>query len=132
MEAIMEPVAIPGRINGTSIIDDLCDRIAEKLAKNCDLRAVDSYSGYAAKVRIELQLLDIDPVEVSVEVAAGKINSLLPSARIDLDSEVLAEATESASLERPIDPDGATEAAVKERRHYTPRGAAPLSFRPHK
>jgi hypothetical protein len=59
--APMEAVAVPGRISGTGVIDDLCRRIAEKLALFCDLRAIDAYAGYAAKVEITLQLVDVYP-----------------------------------------------------------------------
>lgn len=41
---ITEPVAVLGRISGTEVINDLCDWIAEKLSKSCDLRQSDSYA----------------------------------------------------------------------------------------
>jgi hypothetical protein len=124
---IMEPITIPGRISGTGVIDDLCNRIAEKLARSCDLRAIDAYSGYTAKVTIELQLLDVYPCEVTAVVPVGTIDPQLRSVRIDLGSEMSAEETESGSLERPIDPAGATEAPVKEKGWRAPRGAVPIS-----
>ena len=48
-----EAVAVPGRISGSEIVYDLCDRIAEKLSKSCDLRQSDSYAGYSAKITVE-------------------------------------------------------------------------------
>jgi hypothetical protein len=125
---VMGPISVPGVISGSRIVHDLCSRIAAKLTSNCDLREIDSYSGYAAKVTIELQLTDVYPVVVTAEVAAGKINSQLPSIHIDLDSEVTG-AEPEASLERPIDPDGVVEAPGKERRYYTPRNSVPLGSR---
>jgi len=59
LEPVMEPTSVPGTITGKAIIDNLLCRIAEKLGKSCDLRAMDSYSGYAARVTIALQLLDV-------------------------------------------------------------------------
>jgi hypothetical protein len=134
MEPITEPIHIPGRISGAAIIDDLCDRIAERLAHDCSLRATDAYSGYSARVQIELQLHDVYPTEVAATVKVGEINSQLPSAHIDLGGEVVAE-PESGNLERSIDPDGslpeAATAAAKERRYYTPRSTKPLPLTSH-
>jgi hypothetical protein len=126
---VMEPISVPGVISGSSIVHDLCSRIAAKLTSNCDLRAIDAYSGYTAKVEIMLQLHDVYPTTVTAEVEVGKINSQLPSEHIALGSEVAAEET-APSLERPIDPDGVTEpavAAAKEKRWYAPRNATPVS-----
>jgi hypothetical protein len=128
---VMEPISVPGVISGSSIVHDLCSRIAAKLTSNCDLREIDSYGGYSACVQIEIQLNDVYPVVVSAEVAAGKINPQLPSICIDLNSEVTGAELE-ASLERPIDPDGVVEAPAKERRYYTPRNSTPLDSRGHR
>ncbi len=105
LEPMMGPVAVPGRITGQQVINDLCDRIGERLAHDCSLRAIDAYSGYAARVTIELQLQDVYEVEVRATVQVGEINSQLPSLHIALGSEVAAE-PESENLERVIDPDG--------------------------
>lgn len=124
-----EPVAVPGRISGNAIINDLCNRIADKLAGDCSLRQIDSYSAYSTRVLIEIQLVDIYPTEVVATVAVGKINPQLPALQISLGSDMTAEVTESGSLERPIDSDGVRSAPVKGPRYYTPRGAKPLSIR---
>jgi hypothetical protein len=124
MEPNMGPVVVPGVISGSSIIRDLLNRIEEKLARNCDLRQSDAYSGYSFKVEITLQLLDVYPTTVAAEVEAGTINPQLPSAHIALGSEVVAEEPEP-SLERPVDPDGVVETPVKEPRYYTPRNVQP-------
>ena len=122
MEAILEPIAIPGQISGTGVIEDLCNRIREKLAKSCDLRAIDAYSSYAAKVGIELQLVDLGPVEVSAEIQVGTLNPSQPSERITLRKSVAADEADSAMLERPVDPAGVEEAPeIREKRFYAPR-----------
>jgi hypothetical protein len=127
MEPITGPILIPGSISGTAIIDDLLSRIEEQLSRDCNLRQVDVYSGYAAKVQIELQLLDIYPAELVATVKVGEINSQLPSAHIDLSGEVEAE-PESGNLERPIDESGVTEpaTAAAAKRWYAPRNGKPL------
>lgn len=68
-------------------------------------------------------------MEVNADIQVGAIVPALSSERIALRESVSAEETEAASLERPIDPAGVTEAPVKERRYYTPRGSTPLSMR---
>ena len=130
MEAItpiLEPVTVAGRISGHEVIADLLDRVAEKLPASCDLRPSDSYSGYSAKVSIELQLVDVDQTEVVTEVGVGAMNPQLESQHITLSApSVAAVADDSALLERPIDPSGVAGASVKQRRYYTPRGSRPL------
>jgi hypothetical protein len=118
----IEAVAVESRISGVEVINDLCDRIAERLTKSCDLREVDSYSGYAAKVQIELQLVDLGPVEVSAEIQVGTMNPSQPSERITLGESVAADEADSPMLERPADPAGVQEAPeIREKRFYAPR-----------
>jgi len=84
MEAIMEPVSAPGRINGAEVINDLLDRIGEQLSKSCDLRGTDSYLSYAATVTINLQLTDFDTVQVVADLVVGTLSSQPPPQRIVL------------------------------------------------
>jgi hypothetical protein len=70
---VMEPICIEGRITGAAVIDDLCGRIAERLARNGDLRTVDSYSSYSARVTIELSLQDVDVAKVSEQITVGQL-----------------------------------------------------------
>jgi hypothetical protein len=89
-------------ISGTSIITDLCNRIAEKLYRSGDLRSVDAYSSYAAKVSIELQLVDIDTANIDTEVAVGVMNPDLPSRHILIGERADAEETDDTQ-ERNVD-----------------------------
>jgi hypothetical protein len=125
--ATLEVVSIPGTISGSSIIHDLCNRIADKLSRDCCLRAIDVYSGYSYRVTLELQLNDVYPTTVAVEVATGRIDPKLEVQHIELGSDITAAQPEDVNLERPVDPDGFIEAPVKEKRYYTPRNAQPLS-----
>jgi hypothetical protein len=101
-------VEIPGQISGDRIIDDLLNRIADRLERTGDLRPTDCYNGYAARVRIDLQLADIYPAEVSTEIAMGTLDAKRPSLTITLGADVAGEADDSRSLEKPIDPQGFT------------------------
>lgn len=102
------PIVIPGSISGADVIDDLCGRIAEGLSRDCSLRQIDRYTGYTATVEIKLQLEDVYPVEVAVDIMAGTLNPQLPSQHITLDSAVTGEEPDASGLERPVDPAGAT------------------------
>jgi hypothetical protein len=95
-------VGVPGIISGTGVIKDLCRRIAERLSRDCDLRASDAYSGYSAQVTIRIQLTDVYPCEVSADITVGKIDEQLPSARITLRPDVLIAAGGQPNLERPV------------------------------
>src|SRR5580693_3671195 len=72
---ILEAVAVPGRISGREVINDLLDRLAEKLAASCDLRSSDSYSSYSAKVSVEIQLSDVDTIEASRQITVGTLDA---------------------------------------------------------
>lgn len=61
----MEAVQVPGQISGAAIIDDLCQRIRDRLSRDCSLSQSDAYAGYAARVTVELQLKDVDITEVA-------------------------------------------------------------------
>ena len=114
LEKVMEPIVVPGSISGADVIDDLCVRIAEKLSLSGDLRTTDAYRNYSATVRIDLQLVDIDPVSISAKVAVGTIDPRQPSRAITVEATMSAEelrersGAESANLERPIDSTGFT------------------------
>jgi hypothetical protein len=116
----MEQVEVAGSISGADVISDLLDRIGDKLSKSCDLRPVDVYRGYAAKVEVQLQLMDIYPVAVTQEIQVGALDPAQPSKHIALGSEIEAK-LEQACLERPIDPAGVTEAPAREKRIYVSR-----------
>jgi len=70
---VLDPVHIEGRISGASVIDDLCSRIGDRLARNCDLRPTDSYDSYSAKVTIELSLVDVDTAKVTETITVGQM-----------------------------------------------------------
>jgi hypothetical protein len=117
LEPVMEAISVPGSMSGTDIIDHLCNEIADKLSRSCDLRAVDSYARYAATVQIEMQLTDMDTTEIVERINVGTIDPCQPSQRLTIDvptaqaeevGERLGLEFESASLERPIDPTGFT------------------------
>jgi hypothetical protein len=53
MEPSLEPnmaITIPGSISGPQVIDDLLNRVAQRLERDCSLRPIDCYAGYSAKV----------------------------------------------------------------------------------
>lgn len=65
-------VDIPG-LNGEEIITDLCDQIAGKLRKDCNLRPQDSYvNGYSAEVTVKVHCFGIDTAEVESKFHASK------------------------------------------------------------
>jgi hypothetical protein len=115
----MEAIVIPGAINGAAIVGDLLNRIEDKLSRSCDLRPVDVYSGYRAKVSIELQLLDVYPVDVVQEIQVGSIDPRQDVQHITLSPDVDGE-PQQPNLERPVDPAGVTE-EQRERRQYVSR-----------
>jgi hypothetical protein len=115
----MTPISVPGQISGDRIIDDLLNRIREKLERSNDLRQVDSYTGYSAEGEIRLQLKAVDMVAVAAQVKVGAIDPALPVQRIALNDDVAGVADES--LEKPIDPAGVAETAVRPRDAVTGR-----------
>jgi hypothetical protein len=63
-------------LTGEEIIVDLCELIAAKLRKDCNLRDTDAYhGGYSAKVTIHLEAYGMDAVTVEALVEAGKPQS---------------------------------------------------------
>jgi hypothetical protein len=48
----MEPVSVVATIGGADIIDDHCNRIADKLSHSGDLRSTDAYRTYSGKIDI--------------------------------------------------------------------------------
>ena len=68
---VISPIHIGGRISGSGVIDDLCGRIADRLCRNGDLRTVDSYSSYAARIVIELDLQDVDVIKATETITVG-------------------------------------------------------------
>jgi hypothetical protein len=117
----MEVVEVAGSISGTEVVNDLLDRVAEKLMRFDCLRSTDSYQSYSARVTVELQLTDFDTSTVSTGIEVGTIDPAQPStlAAISLPTvaaaEVRAGLEPAPNLERPIiDSDaaaGAPEAA---------------------
>lgn len=83
---------VPG-LNGEEIVIDVCGLIAEKLRSDCNLRAIDSYSGgYKAKVTIHLEAFGLDSAVVDYEVEADEIipdpENPLQEPDVNLDTEV--------------------------------------------
>ena len=116
---VMTPISVPGQISGDRIIDDLLNRIREKLERSNDLRHVDSYTGYSAEGEIRLQLKAVDMVAVAAQVKVGAIDPALPVQRIALNDDVAAKADQS--LEKPV-VDAASEGSSQ---HYErPRNAS--------
>jgi hypothetical protein len=106
-------IEVPRHVTGLHVIDDLLARIEGALLRTGDLRSVDSYASYSAKVTIQLQLVDINQTEIKTEVNVGTIEREQPFKVIALDPNVEGVADEPESLERPVDPAGAAEAQRK-------------------
>jgi hypothetical protein len=124
MEPVMEIVNVPRAISGGAIIDDLLNRIGERLSRDCSLRETDAYQGYDASVQITLQLHDVYPVEVAAQVNVGTIDPAQKSERIAMNApmETGASFEPAPNLERYIDPAGApAEPETPERRQYISR-----------
>ena len=113
LEPIMEPVHVPGSISGVGVIDDLLNRIGERLSRSDCLRLVDSYKSYNARVVVELQLIDIDMTEVNTEVAVGGFHPTLPVKRIALGESVAADEVGEAPPPLERLPDGEVPVPVK-------------------
>lgn len=111
---VTEAVSVPGAISGSSIIADLCRRIAERLSGDCNLRPSDAYTGYSFQCALTIQLHDVYGVTVATVVEAGKLDPQRPVTRVDLGSQVVAE-PDGGNLERPVDPSGVVEMPVKEK-----------------
>jgi hypothetical protein len=129
-----EPVEMTGAVSGSDVIQDLLDRVGERLSLCNDLRPTDSYSAYAARVTVEIQLTDVAPVEVTAHVAVGSIDPRQPSQQITLNVPTVEAAgimersgLQPASLERFADDDAARAAAEetaapKRKRFYVASG----------
>jgi hypothetical protein len=122
-------ISVPGAISGTVIIDDLLNRIGDRLARDCSLRSTDAYRAYSARVTVELQLHDVYEAEVTAEVQVGSIDGQQASQQIVIEEAATADAAcnrsglQPSSLERPIDFGSAAvnEAAAPMRRQYVSR-----------
>lgn len=99
----VQSITVSGTINGPAIINDLCNRIADKLERSNELRPVDAYRSYAARVTIDLQLVDIDTNSIATEVSVGNIDPGQKTQSITLSGTAMAEA--DRSLERPVVPE---------------------------
>lgn len=56
-------------LNGEEVIQDFCGAIAEKLRQDCNLRAIDGYSGgYKATAKIHIECFGLDSATVDYEV----------------------------------------------------------------
>ena len=98
-EHLMEPISVASSITGSDVIEDLCAHIADKLTRTGDLRPVDSYRCYAARVIIDLQLMDVNQVEIAEQMVIGTPRPDVRSEQITVD--------------------------VPEKRYYTPRNRTP-------
>jgi hypothetical protein len=118
----MEPIlGVTETLSGEDVIADLCERIADELRDDCCLRGSDGYTGYSAKVVIEIQLLDIDTQSVKRTIAFGKPIPGQPSHQIVLDVPLVEIETDGSGLERQAD----GSEPVRPKRFYTPRNAKP-------
>jgi hypothetical protein len=124
-----EPVEVAGAVNGTEIVYDLLDRLAEQLLQSDALRETDCYTSYQATLTISLQ--DVYPLVVVARVEAGTFNPQQPSRAITLNVPVVeADAvrarsgSQPANLERFIDDAGAMvpQAAAPKKKYYVPSG----------
>jgi hypothetical protein len=127
VEPVTEAIPLPGSICGSDVISDVCSRIAKKLSMSCDLRAVDNYARYSARITIELQLVDVDQVAVAAEVIVGTIDPKLRVEHITVTVPTVVSEEgrkispfESALLERPVN--GTVLETPK--RFYAPRNRA--------
>jgi hypothetical protein len=131
----MGPVAVPGVVSGADIVQDLCDRIAEQLSRDCHLRQTDSFQSYNAEVSIRLQALDFDTVAIAEHISVGNLDAARPQQQVTVTASVAADEVRARlglepepSLEVPVDPAGAADiapAAKPGKRYYYPRGSKP-------
>jgi len=123
LEPIMEPVSVPRMMSGTAIIDDVCLRLANQLARDCNLRGSDCYRSYSARVRVDLWVNDIDTTEISADVQVGPVESAPSTQTVSMGIGAAADQVAGAipqSLERFID-DGGAQVREKEPRTYVSR-----------
>jgi hypothetical protein len=104
----------------------LCCLIADRLARDCNLRMSDSYPSYSARIRVDLWLEDVDTTEVNADLSIGPVESAPPTRSITMGVGAAAEQVAGSlpeSLERFVDGAGAAEdaAAPKEKRVYVSR-----------
>lgn len=103
-------VYVPG-LNGEEIVIDVCGLLAEKLRSDCNLRAIDSYSGgYKAKITIHLEAFGLDSAiaDYSVEVdetgpgqdLENPVDLTAPDVNLDTELEIPVETNLSEVRER--------------------------------
>lgn len=67
-----EVVEISG-LSGEEVIIDLCEQIAAKLRRDCNLRSSDCYvNGYSAEVTVKVHCFGIDTADVEQTITAKK------------------------------------------------------------
>lgn len=133
-------VDIPG-LNGEEIIVDLCEQIAGKLRRDCNLRHSDNYvNGYSADVTVKIRCFGIDTAEVEMKVPVEKIPAVKTAGQpmvteheIEIavahepDLEAVRERSEqtASNVEKKRDDDETAEKEEKTpaRRRYAPRVA---------
>lgn len=116
-------------ISGGDVVQDLLDRLAEKLLSSDSLRGTDAYQSYSACVTVTLQLVDVYPVEVAAEVQVGTIDPQRPAKTMafalpNVQAEEVRERSglPPANLEYSIHDNAAVPAPTPKKRYYTPTG----------
>ncbi len=68
-----EPIdTISTALNRDELIADLCAHITTELKRNnCDFGETDAFTGYAAKVKIQIELYDVDTRTVEKTILIG-------------------------------------------------------------
>jgi hypothetical protein len=128
METYMDTCSFP--LAGDELIEDVAACLVEGLKGDCDLRPVDAYESYSARITIELQLNSLGIRQIDKTIIVGGFDSAQTS-DIKVDLEIPLTLPEE-SRERGCIPSPRLEGhaspepelpqpEVKKRRFYCPR-----------
>lgn len=126
-ELIVEPIiSMAETITAPEIADDLAARIIAELRKSCYMRETDCYASYAAKIKIELQLVDIDTENIDSGFTVGAHDGAKPSRpfRVSVEQTSPREIRERNNLRMPESLERTVDGSAPEvppKRFYAPR-----------
>lgn len=122
-EVYLEALDTRETLSGVEIAEDLANCLVEGLRNNADLRPTDAFSGYAAKIKVELQLQDVDRITVSQIISVDTLNSEIPATTVEIvvpQADALT-VRERSGIEPPDFTKEGSALPVKPKRWYTPR-----------
>jgi hypothetical protein len=108
---VFEPLICADALTGAEIAFDVAGCVEKALARSGPSSGYAAFSGYTAKISIELQAHDVDDTKISETVLIGKLDPALPANYTAIE---IANASPPEVRERAVD--GSTPSAPERRK----------------